>query len=408
MSEENKRIAKDIAKGAYLHNAGSTLNPNVVSMCRIALEKEIVEVLTAKDAQIAELKTQLHQYQSKTVNVVAFHKLEDENAELRREVELDNSLIAHLKESAETYKTVIHNLEAKNESLKETLRKADISIIGQFKDAWEEKMKRLESELAKADAREKETHDKLLLEVSASATFRAENARLKEDSKRLVETAQNAHAKKSVLEAELAEAQRKNLILQKRVEMAEYATPEMCSGDAGKGHEKRYPCWVCEIDRLKAESRKLKEEVERLGNLTVADCESTKIAKKNVELMTENLKLTEALRKIAELMAQPPDRINDPIPVKDYTKIWVAVQDILVPLLSCSPAEAKTTDEWVIWSNEHQAWWRPNGRGYTLDWKEAGLYTTEEADKIIKGSKMPDGKPKEQKVDPRTMHPGFL
>ena len=32
-----------------------------------------------------KLKSQLHQYQSKTVNVVAFHRLEDANAELQKQ-----------------------------------------------------------------------------------------------------------------------------------------------------------------------------------------------------------------------------------------------------------------------------------------------------------------------------------
>lgn len=33
-------------------------------------------------------------------------------------------------------------------------------------------------------------------------------------------------------------------------------------------------------------------------------------------------------------------------------------------------------DDWyLIWSNEHSAWWRPNSRGYTLDVGKAGRYT---------------------------------
>lgn len=27
-----------------------------------------------------------------------------------------------------------------------------------------------------------------------------------------------------------------------------------------------------------------------------------------------------------------------------------------------------------IWSNQHEAWWKPNRMGYTLDRKEAGIY----------------------------------
>lgn len=36
--------------------------------------------------------------------------------------------------------------------------------------------------------------------------------------------------------------------------------------------------------------------------------------------------------------------------------------------------------EWLVWSNEHRAWWRPERCGYTSDVGGAGLYTEEEAD----------------------------
>lgn len=34
---------------------------------------------------------------------------------------------------------------------------------------------------------------------------------------------------------------------------------------------------------------------------------------------------------------------------------------------------------YLIWSNEHRAWWRPNGRGYTSDLAAAGRYSREDA-----------------------------
>lgn len=37
---------------------------------------------------------------------------------------------------------------------------------------------------------------------------------------------------------------------------------------------------------------------------------------------------------------------------------------------------------YLIWSNEHQAWWRPNSRGYTLYVDRAGRYSWEDAFKI--------------------------
>lgn len=33
----------------------------------------------------------------------------------------------------------------------------------------------------------------------------------------------------------------------------------------------------------------------------------------------------------------------------------------------------------LLWSNKHQAWWRPDGRGYTEDIAEAGAYTEAQA-----------------------------
>ena len=45
-----------------------------------------------------------------------------------------------------------------------------------------------------------------------------------------------------------------------------------------------------------------------------------------------------------------------------------------------SPAPAQTdSDTYLIWSNEHGAWWRPNAAGYTMRIEEAGRYSREEA-----------------------------
>lgn len=34
---------------------------------------------------------------------------------------------------------------------------------------------------------------------------------------------------------------------------------------------------------------------------------------------------------------------------------------------------------WLVWSNEHQAWWRAGDHGYTIKVHEAGRYTLEDA-----------------------------
>ena len=40
------------------------------------------------------------------------------------------------------------------------------------------------------------------------------------------------------------------------------------------------------------------------------------------------------------------------------------------------------THEWVIWSHEHNAWWRPGHAGYTRLFREAGRYPYDEARSI--------------------------
>ena len=37
---------------------------------------------------------------------------------------------------------------------------------------------------------------------------------------------------------------------------------------------------------------------------------------------------------------------------------------------------------WLIWSNEHNAWWRSNACGYTSDIKSAGRYPLSHARRI--------------------------
>lgn len=38
-----------------------------------------------------------------------------------------------------------------------------------------------------------------------------------------------------------------------------------------------------------------------------------------------------------------------------------------------------TLQIWLVWSNEHLAWWRPGRSGYTMNYNEAGRYTLVEA-----------------------------
>jgi len=38
---------------------------------------------------------------------------------------------------------------------------------------------------------------------------------------------------------------------------------------------------------------------------------------------------------------------------------------------------------WLIWSNEHCAWWKANERGYTYYFDEAGLYSPDDVRRIV-------------------------
>jgi hypothetical protein len=46
------------------------------------------------------------------------------------------------------------------------------------------------------------------------------------------------------------------------------------------------------------------------------------------------------------------------------------------------PPTDPTSIKWLIWSNEHGAWWRPKSAGYTLDRAQAGQYDLREAVEI--------------------------
>lgn len=42
------------------------------------------------------------------------------------------------------------------------------------------------------------------------------------------------------------------------------------------------------------------------------------------------------------------------------------------------------SDEWIIWSNEHSAFWKANRHGYTRLIADAGRYSKEEAEAICR------------------------
>jgi len=43
----------------------------------------------------------------------------------------------------------------------------------------------------------------------------------------------------------------------------------------------------------------------------------------------------------------------------------------------------KHSDQYLIWSHEHQAWWKPARHGYTSDLRSAGIYSKKDAREIL-------------------------
>lgn len=58
----------------------------------------------------------------------------------------------------------------------------------------------------------------------------------------------------------------------------------------------------------------------------------------------------------------------------------------------------KLTHTWLVWSYEHEAWWRPGRLGYTQSIVLAGHYTRDEAEKIEQDANRYAETPHEQAI----------
>ncbi len=52
----------------------------------------------------------------------------------------------------------------------------------------------------------------------------------------------------------------------------------------------------------------------------------------------------------------------------------------------------------MIFSLEHDAWWKPNSRGYTTDQAQAGLYDEAQVAQIVRGANIHGGRRNEVMV----------
>ena len=53
---------------------------------------------------------------------------------------------------------------------------------------------------------------------------------------------------------------------------------------------------------------------------------------------------------------------------------------------------------WLIWSNEHHAWWKANKCGYTKDVATAGRYLFDDAIEICRDARNTEGTPPETMI----------
>jgi hypothetical protein len=110
----------------------------------------------------------------------------------------------------------------------------------------------------------------------------------------------------------------------------------------------------------------------------------------------------DALRKLVERV-----RTLASIPLADRVEIDLCIFTIVAELddaerelatLSPAPQADEVTEAYVVWSNEHRAWWGPNHCGYTTHLARAGRYTRDDALSIAKSARngwSPEGNPDE-------------
>lgn len=73
---------------------------------------------------------------------------------------------------------------------------------------------------------------------------------------------------------------------------------------------------------------------------------------------------------------QDAEQLTEALETADAMEAWRAENDGAWRNLAPAPVW------WLIWSEEHQSWWRPGRHGYTAQMMAAGLYSEAEAVQI--------------------------
>lgn len=92
-------------------------------------------------------------------------------------------------------------------------------------------------------------------------------------------------------------------------------------------------------------------------------------------------------------------RLRDDIALIDVMDINYVPLDAVADQPAPIPTPAAEPADWLVWSNEHDAWWRPKAEGYTTQVEHAGRFTKAEAeDHCNTRSFTACGKPSEEMV----------
>ena len=80
--------------------------------------------------------------------------------------------------------------------------------------------------------------------------------------------------------------------------------------------------------------------------------------------------------------AVKPDAVLTGSHAQVLNVLTMALEDIQSLAATHPTQEGVKDDEYLVWSNEHCAWWRANSCGYTVHVEAAGVYGRDEALKI--------------------------
>lgn len=92
---------------------------------------------------------------------------------------------------------------------------------------------------------------------------------------------------------------------------------------------------------------------------------------------------TVAAKHLRDIALRPLSGISRVYSLLQHIALFLADNATLKIELRATGGSGGEMAEWLIWSREHQGWWRAGHAGYTRATDEAGLYTLTEARAIM-------------------------